>query len=200
MASLKLPAPLVITMASVRSVLPSAFLAGGALRDLDNGRPVKDYDVFFTEHDYSLYALDAVLEGLNYHYRSRCSGAYMDGAAGEVDGTSIYYSTDCQPDLNLIQLDKSFNPARIIDRVDFGICQIGYSEIGVVDTTAYEFDKRNQCFTLTRAESVDGVERSLKRFERLQKKYPGWVLNVPDEYRALYRQAVFARCNLEDTF
>jgi len=33
----------------LRTVLPSAYLAGGAIRDFDNGRTVKDFDVFYTE-------------------------------------------------------------------------------------------------------------------------------------------------------
>lgn len=173
-------------MERVRSVLPSAFLAGGALRDLDNGRPVKDYDVFFTE-DFSLGALDRALWSISYRYSRSCPGDYMD-AAKEVKGTYTY-STMGQPELNFILLEKHFNPSSIIDRVDFGICQIGADPMGVFSTPAYEFDKQNQCFTLTRAESVDGVQRSLKRYERLQQKYQGWRLNVPVEFTLLVEAA-----------
>lgn len=195
MTKLVIPTAWLNTMSRVRSVLPSAFLAGGALRDLDNGRPVKDLDVFFTEGAYDLSYLEDSLAKLGYYFKSRCAAQYMTGAAGEVDGTTTYVNTDDEdlPELNLIQLDPSFNPASIIDRVDFGLCQIGADHMGVVTTPAYEFDKLNQCFTLTRAESVEGVMRSLKRYDRLSQKYPGWELYWGAEFDALVTEAMDRR-------
>lgn len=200
MTQLKLPQAWSTTMLVVRSVLPSAFLAGGALRDLDNDRPVKDLDVFFTEEAYELGILEDKLAKLNYFFKNSCNAQYLAGTAGEVDGTTTYAHRPMEggfegvlvtlPELNLIQLEKSFNPASIVERVDFGICQIGYDLLGVVTTPAYEFDKVNQRFTLTRAETVDGVKRSIKRYERLSAKYPGWSINVPAEFDALYKAAL----------
>lgn len=170
-------------MAQVRSVLPSAYLAGGAIRDYDNGRPVKDFDVFYTEEVTDIGALEGALKG-HYAYKTACPGEYMD-AAREVMGTMTYTSLCGLPELNLIQLDKHFNPPDIIERVDFGLCQIGADHLGVEYTAAYEFDKANQCLTLTRAESVEGVKRSLRRYERLSQKYQGWRLNVPKEFELI---------------
>jgi len=158
--------------------------------------------VFFTEEAYSIADLEDGLAKQGYFYNSRCAGAYMTGAAGEVDGTTTYVhvspvqegdfvrKVSLLPELNLIQLDRSFNPASIVERVDFGLCQIGFDLMGVVTTPAYEFDKANQVFTLTRAESVEGVMRSIKRYERLSQKYQGWPLQVPAEFDALYREAL----------
>jgi hypothetical protein len=184
-------------LAQVRSVLPSAYLAGGAIRDYDNGRPVKDLDVFFTEPFEFHGPLDKALEGL-YLYRTWCPGQYMD-TQNEVGSTFTYDSLCGLPQLNLIQLDKQFNPPDIIERVDFGLCQIGADQLGVEFTAAYEFDKANQCLTLTRAESVQGVKRSLRRYERLSKKYEGWRLNVPLEFEALVSTAR-AEASVEATF
>jgi hypothetical protein len=189
MTKLTIPTTLANTMASVRSVLPSAFLAGGALRDLDNGRPVKDYDVFFTD-DYNMSALDDVLAG-TYEYYRQCPGAYLDGAANEVNGTFTYNSVEGLPQLNFIQLDKSFNPASIIERVDFGLCQIGGDVLGITKTEAYDYDKTNQCFTLTRAETVEGVKRSLRRYMRLKEKY-AWPLFWRPEHNQLVHEAMDA--------
>lgn len=172
----------------VRNVLPSAIIAGGAIRDLDNDRPVKDIDVFFTDTPY-FSKLHEALYGV-YFYAKQCSGQYMDGAADEVTGTTTYLSHDGSlPELNLIQLTEGFNPADIIDRVDFGICQIGYDLLGVVKTPAYEFDKANQCFSLTRAETVEGVMRSIKRYQRLQQKYQGWPLTCARKDGFMVEQA-----------
>jgi hypothetical protein len=195
MTKLTLPTAWADTLARVRSVLPSAFLAGGALRDLDNGRTVKDLDVFFTEEVYHTWALEDGLAKQGYFYKSRCSGAYMTDAAGEVDGTTVYeWRGDFtqgfgQPELNLIQLAPSFNTASIIDRVDFGLCQIGADVLGVITTPAYEHDKANQRLTLTRADSVDGVIRSIKRYNRLSQKYVGWPFCWGEEFDEIVHEA-----------
>lgn len=199
---IELPAAWAVTMERIRSSLPSAYLAGGAIRDFDNQRPVKDLDVFFTEgkHTYSTAHLEDSLAKLGYFYKSECPGQYMDGAANEIEGTSTYVSTEGQPELNLIQLAPDFNPASIIERVDFGLCQIGYDRMKVVERTlAYDFDRTNQCLTLTRAESVDGVARSLKRYHRLSQKYVGWQLRVPNEFTPLVNAALAAGA-ISETF
>ena len=155
----------------LRTVLPSAYLAGGAIRDFDNGRIVKDFDVFFTEGRASIDTVEGALMGL-YAYKNGCPFLEYMGAAREVMSTQTYRSLTGLPELNLILLKKEFNPASIIERVDFGLCQIGADPLGVEYTAAYEFDRANECFTLTRAESVEGVIRSLKRYDRLKQKYP----------------------------
>jgi len=172
------------------SVLPSAVLAGGALRDLDNGRPVKDLDVFHTEIEYPVCYLDDGLAKAGYHFHSQCGGTYMMGAAAEVDSTSLYRSNKGLPDLNLIRLLTGFNLEKIINRVDFGICQIGLSKRDFMVTDAYRRDRVDKCFTLTRADSVEGVRRSLNRFERLRRKYHDWELRWAPEAEEMVSQAM----------
>jgi hypothetical protein len=184
--NLQLPEAWLDTMSRVRSVMPSAYLAGGALRDLDNGRPVKDLDVFVTE-DMHNDRLERALGG-SYSYFRWCPGDYID-AAKEVQTTYTFKSLNGQPDLNFVQLDPSFNTASIIDRMDFGLCQIGFDPLGVVTTEAYDFDKRNGVFTLTRAESVEAVMRSIKRWKRLSAKYPGWDIGWKAEDDAMAQAA-----------
>jgi hypothetical protein len=186
---IELPGNWTAVLERIRSVLPSAYLAGGAIRDFDNARPVKDFDVFFTEGFDNINYLEDKLKDL-YIYKSECPGQYMGGgAASEVGGTMTFNSIVGLPELNLILLDKSFNPTGIIERVDFGLCQIGADCLGVEYTPAYAYDRDNQCLTLTRAESVEGVARSLKRYARLSQKYVGWELNVPAEFAALVAAA-----------
>lgn len=190
---IKIPETWVSLMSTVRQVLPSAYLAGGAIRDYDNQRPIKDFDVFFTG-EVNWTALDEVLRG-KYSYSRSCNGAYID-AAREVIESFTYTSLTGMPDLNFVQLDPTFNPADIIERVDFGLCQIGYDLMGVVSTPSYTYDKEHRCLTLTRAETVAGVQRSLKRYKRLSEKYQGWPLNVPAEFEDLYVEAM--RLNAEE--
>lgn len=186
---IKIPETWVSLMSTVRQVLPSAYLAGGAIRDYDNQRPIKDFDVFFTG-EVNWTALDEVLRG-KYSYSRSCNGAYID-AAREVIESFTYTSLTGMPDLNFVQLEPTFNPSDIIERVDFGLCQAGYDLMGVVVTPSYLYDKENQCLTLTRAETVAGVQRSLKRYKRLTEKYMGWPLKVPAEFEELYKAALKA--------
>jgi hypothetical protein len=185
---IELPVAWSALLGLLRTVLPSAYLAGGAIRDFDNGRTVKDFDVFFTEGEANIDMVEGALMGL-YAYKNGCPGEYMD-AAREVMGTQTYRSLTGLPELNLILLEKEFNPASIIERVDFGLCQIGADPLGVEYSAAYEFDHANRCFTLTRAESVDGVRRSLKRYERLKQKYQGWPLRIPAEFAEIVSAAL----------
>lgn len=190
MTGMILPPAWLNLISRVRSVLPSAIIAGGALRDLDNMRPVKDIDVFYTESTDKLDGIHAALDG-EYRYSRMCPGEYLDGAAQEVTGTVTFLSVDDRmPELNLIQLDPSFNVDSIIHRVDFGLCQIGFDQNGVVKTEAYEHDKLNRRFTLTRAETLEGTLRSLKRYDRLAQKYVGWDLYWLPEHDALVKEAL----------
>ena len=150
--------------------------------------------MFYTENLVHFGKIEGALMGL-YAYKNGCPGEYMD-AAREVRGTQTYRSLTGLPELNLILLEKEFNPASIIERVDFGLCQIGADPLGVEYSAAYEFDHANRCFTLTRAESVDGVRRSLKRYERLKQKYQGGPLRIPlSSLRLLARRLGTTKCS-----
>jgi len=190
---LTLPQPWLDTMHRLWGVLPSAILAGGALRDLDNDREVKDIDVFYVEEGYPVCYLDDGLAKIGYQFHNQCGGTYMTGAAAEVDATSVYRSEHGLPDLNLIRLMPWFNQEKIIGRVDFGICQIGFDRNGIHMTDAYRRDKADRCFTLTRADCVEGVKRSLNRFDRLRQKYHDWELRWPPEAEALVTNANILR-------
>src|SRR3546814_2316422 len=65
-------------------------------------------------------------------------------------------------------------PKGLLERLDFGICQIGFDGTDVIRTPAYVRDRDNQTFTLIRCDNADQKERSRQRFERLSVKYPGW--------------------------
>lgn len=174
----------------IRSRYPSAILAGGALRDLDNDRPVKDLDIFVNE-----LADPSVVEHMTgYTCSSTAPGQYID-AAREVECSYKFVAPTKinQPDeINLIQLRSDFDVYRVIERVDFGLCQIALVAGNVIKTDLYRTDKQHQQFTLTRAESVAGVKRSLHRYDRLKAKYEGWPLVIPPKYVSTVQEALLA--------
>ena len=151
--------------------------------------------MFFTE---PLVVAD-IEKALGLSHVRWCPGEYMD-AAKEVMSTITFHPLDDTPELNLVQLAESFNPADIIMRVDFGLCQIGADVLGVTSTEAYARDKANQTLTLTRAETVEGVRRSLRRYERLAQKYTDWTLVVPREFVGIVDEAGLLEFGPEGAF
>ncbi len=177
-------------LTNLRARYPSAILAGGALRDLDNNRPVKDLDIFINEP----FHTDTVIP--DYECSRWCPGPYID-AAREVECSFLFKPRTfvssgydaAPPEINIIQLRADFDVIRVVERVDFGLCQIALVGDSVIRTGLYRKDKRDQMFTLTRADSVAGVKRSLKRYERLSQKYQGWPLEVPGKFLAMVAEA-----------
>jgi hypothetical protein len=174
---MQIPAAYAATLAAVREVFPGALIAGGALRDLDNDRPVKDLDIFApdvpdldTFRDRAACLLrPAALMGV--------MGGYENWATRECIGVLDISGTDA--DFQLIGL--STGPETILPRLDFGICRIGYDGSEVIRTDDYLADQAAQSFTLLRADDDAQRDRSLRRFERLSAKYPGWKLIDPDD-------------------
>jgi hypothetical protein len=161
------------------------------MRDLDNGRPIKDLDIFYNEETVSDHALQSVISG-RYVHHNQCNGAYID-AASEILFTTVFHDLHGGPDLNLINVAPDFDPLGMLQRMDFGICLIGFNGEQVIRTAEYMRDQADHTFTLTRADNVAGVIRSLKRYERLSQKYDGWELVVPEHLKETTRLAIEQR-------
>lgn len=150
-------------------------LAGGALRDRYHSVPVKDLDIFLPHSAGTVKAVREVFDTAHFSCFQEVHMEYEE-------------MTDCQlvlvfrdflgllPDVNIIFLreDVSADPEQVVERIDFGICQIGVflNENGVAEfyyTNAFVEDVLNKTFTLVREHDQD---RSLRRFERLKQKYP----------------------------
>lgn len=160
----------------VQGVCPEAILGGGALRDLDNGRPVKDLDIFINDGNISL-----VLKALGNPEITKETGEQYfewDPSVCNVIELAPHAEIDAPP-INLIELGHSCTVEEQMRRFDFGICQIMLDAKGIHMSEAYKTDKANKTFTLTRRRSYEQREHSLRRFERLQEKYPGWTLVSP---------------------
>ncbi|MBB3693045.1 hypothetical protein [Sphingomonas sp. BK580] len=168
-----IPAAYAATLAAVREVFPGALIAGGALRDLDNGREVKDLDIFAPNvPDLDTFRALAARFGVLLSVM----GGYESWATAECVGVIDLQIGD-QP-FQLIGLRSG--PETILPRLDFGICRIGFDGSEVIRTDEYLADQATQTFTLLRADDDAQRDRSLRRFDRLSAKYPGWKLFDPD--------------------
>ena len=175
---MQIPAAFAATLALVQEQFPGSMLAGGALRDLDNGRAVKDLDIFAP----NVGSLEELKTG------ARCiaegsligvMGGYENWATAECVGV---LDVDCP--YGLFQLiGLCTGPETILPRIDFGICQIGFDGTQVVHTEAYAADKAAKTFTIVRSDDAAQTDRSYRRWDRLRAKYADWKLvdpSVPD--------------------
>jgi hypothetical protein len=155
----------------------TAAIAGGCLRDTDNGAPVKDVDIFVNPQPCS--ALMEFLGGGQSRFREYAlalgwseNQATQYGSLEDVHGIWTYVADGVE--YNVILLSKPQSLDSLARRMDFGICQIVSNACGVAwHTEAYAKDRAARTFTVTDA---DREARSVRRFARLQAKYPGWRL------------------------
>lgn len=177
---------------------PDAILGGGCLRDLVTGRAdrVKDLDIFVGHQP------DMVekLKGLGYHVSTLITEAATEylGAFDRVHSVydlsalvsfaildrSFAFSLRTSRPENNIQVIATTAPMSVretLSRFDLGICQIAYTDrAGLQYTSDFLADLTSEGFRVTRCESRAQFERTYARWRRLEEKYKGWGLSVPD--------------------
>lgn len=161
---------------------PEAIIAGGALRDLDNGREVKDVD-FFVMPDPApgLHPIDATVAALDKAF----------GLEGYVLPIEVQVYANCTPDLlavvnyerddgipfQVIVMPPADPDTFIRDqlaRFDIGLCRIAYDGTQTVRTRDYLFDQASKSLTIVNAPNAAHLEASRKRVRRLLSKYHGY--------------------------
>lgn len=173
---LNIPSAWAETLAQVREVFPGALIAGGCLRDLDNGRPIKDVDIFAPncsasfDDNYELVRAHLLPAPAMLH---NSLGQYGEWATKECVGVFDILS----PALDYQLICLSSGPETITGRMDFGLCRISHDGTNVFRSEEYLADQRDQRFTLLRCEDDKQLDRSRRRWERFTKKYVGWPLH-----------------------
>lgn len=177
---MEIPQPWKDALAAVQAVCPEAVIAGGCLRDLDNGREVKDIDIFVTGEK------EGVLRGL--HERMSSDGfdaeeidtasMYPVGERNEVVGFFEVRFDDLDVPAQIIMVN--WDTAKICDRFDFGICRIAFDGERLIRTGEYEADKHDEVFRLRRERDDIELVASIHRFARLSRKYEGWPFALYD--------------------
>lgn len=169
-------------LALIQQHAPSAYLAGGALRDAWYGRPIKDLD-FFIPADALDWLIGEALEKAGYRCTVVANAQYFADDPTVADAR-LYEQAGLLP-VNIIRLHV-FNPCRdALDRFDLGFCQIGFDGQHVHTTNAFAIDEADHTITLTRCESPEQFERSLSRVNRLRDKYREFIFVVPEKFAHL---------------
>lgn len=194
-AARTLPPSWGVTLAAIQKVFPEAVIAGGALRDLIIGRPVKDIDIFIkaTGSDDDTHRFLASIYGeahaLNkedvkeYHEQlSELQGVYSLSRPRETEDDWLSPSREIRDEngcpFQVIALNTEVTPTSVVERMDFGICRVAHDGQHLDATHEFLLDMENQTFTLLRAHSP---ARSQHRYDRLvREKYQGWRLLDPN--------------------
>lgn len=152
-----------------------AVLAGGALRDLRHFVEVKDLDIFVGPH--------ATRARLDAAFGAQGKSKISSGCAyklGMTDVMAVYeYNLMGCHTIQIIVLREPVTMKYVLERIDFGICQIGFDGQDITETLDYAIDHRQQTFTVAYCPNEDRRGRAIRRFERISQKYPGWQLVLP---------------------
>jgi hypothetical protein len=158
-------------------------IAGGALRDHLNGKFIKDIDVFIrTDRPSSEVLADLQTVFMEAEMEFDLSYADNPDVAAVID---LRYSVSGIP-IQVILLKRGDTREDILQRIDLGICQVGYDEDGLFCTKAFTDDFLHKTMTIVRCDSAGEYRRSIRRFERLSEKYINWTLSAPPLQKAIY--------------
>lgn len=173
----RIPAEWRETLQRLQTACPEAFIGGGAMRDLDNDRPVKDVDIFVRSRSF-----DDVKRTLGPAYtmtNDTEDALEYEEHFGEVLGVYEAIHPSYNTPFNIISCNGPVNPTDFmihhVRRFDLGICQIGWSPHAPVYVTAeYLEDKNGKMFTILGPRPG----RSLERAQRIRDRaYPTWTIN-----------------------
>lgn len=166
-------------LAAIRAVCPSAVLAGGCLRDRDNGRDVKDLDVFINARwldDAELCIYQLREGGFNVIFEPSDKTAYPEDQNLEVVAVA---ELDASALVNIpVQLIFTNWPTeRIVERFDYGICRLSFDGTSIIRPPEYDEDREARVFRLRRERPTAVAMRgSIHRYARLtSEKYAGWT-------------------------
>jgi hypothetical protein len=167
-------------LAAVREVLPDAVIGGGCLRDLDNGREVKDIDIFTSGANMRRLTnnRDELIEaGFD------CDEIDPDKLYPIGDGNDVVGHFDILGGVGLpVQIIVVNWPiARIVERFDFGICWLAFDGETLTRPVEYDEDKRDKVFRLRRQRTNEEMVASVHRYARLSRKYEGWRFALYEE-------------------
>ena len=164
-------------LATVQSVFPLAVIAGGALRDLDYDKSVKDIDIFipiscspdnmFDHHIHRLF------EGKDITMVN--ASVYGQTLTKEFDRL-IYAVYDLKLDGKMYNLIITNDQGNDITTFDFSICQISWNGKTIVTTEAYDETKSNKIIKLMTTKQ--SAERVAGREGRLKEKFPDYEFDT----------------------
>jgi hypothetical protein len=161
-------------LSKIQNEWPVATIAGGALRDLDLGRPIKDVDVFIP---YSVDSFSRLAKMMKSNFN-----VYVDKIEHEMGGICSRLAVGAQAPSHFIfyyhgwkfevtQKLEAYQQNTIIDSFDLGICMICLVNGNIYRSPHYITDVTNK--TMTVIHDTGGQEHT--HANRIEYKYRGWT-------------------------
>ena len=162
-------------------------IAGGALRDLDHGLPIKDVDIFVQLGNRPVPKredLTGMLDGFNPQLVLDREYMGLDKHPNRItQEVSLVWEYRVNETLyNVIFLTETYTPEAFMLRLDFGLSRIAWWPVGdgVQRHVTYLEDKDARQFKVRRCENVDQLQRSHDRGRRLiARNFQGYALVLP---------------------
>lgn len=164
-------------LAEVQKTFPNAVIGGGCLRDVYFGVEPKDIDIFIpmtTQKEVSDFLVES--NEITVHRDMPSYNGFSNSDVTRV--VTVTWKNLKADDLPVELIAVEVTKDAILNRFDFGICQLTYDGVEVKYTSRFIIDARTKCFSLVRCDNQDQFNRSLKRWERLHERYPDFIFNV----------------------
>lgn len=171
-------------LAEIQVVCPSAVIAGGALRDLWLGVPVKDIDIFI-----ECGGMDEA-EGLFQKLGGQPPEKEWDAGLSDVTEAGLYpesmkevilvedYPRETKDGLPVQLIFVNWKTHRITARFDIGICRIATDGTTLTVDEGFDEDVMNKALNIRRCNNKWMLGASISRIIRLLKKYPDWTIQL----------------------
>lgn len=162
----------------VMTICGTAYIAGGALRDLACDKPIKDVDIFINP-DLGHDTIEKFFDTYGYNHET-IPGSCM----GIIEACSVshFYVPHAEIHFELIQYQlkdgMQFSQENLVDRFDFGICQISCGTHYVYMHTNFIHALRYKVIKQVNLEHPEIVK---ERLERLRHKFPNFLVEVIQE-------------------
>jgi hypothetical protein len=171
-------------LSQVQKKHPEAIIAGGFLRDLYFGKEFKDVDIFVAnpigfisgsfvkDSSYDMtYSTDSEISEVQKLW-------YTDWDL--EDGDMVFYKFE----VNVICVPSGNLTARVQEH-DFDFCQVWTDGKEIHGVEILHQVQQTKKVTLVQCENSRQLERSLRRWDRFQEKYPGFSLKYKE---GIYRE------------
>lgn len=166
------------TLSKIQQVFPGAVIAGGCLRDLDHGKPIKDVDIFvpiYSTTDATLNDIDATLKSLfptetvDDLFSSESVSLLVQNDYGRCnlrDEVLVVYTINTLPfDCDIIFVES--------DGKDAIFCTFDMS----INMIQYDNDSHTKLTKVIKVINHDSPERLERRVARLQEKYMEYTID-----------------------
>jgi hypothetical protein len=178
---------------NVQEVFPEAIIAGGALRDLDHGREIKDVDIFVLDKgDDTVPWLEALL-GPSVSVLGQASEYHIGRAARPVTNVTTFMIEGQRFEVIAV---KTTEPVIFSDYVladfDLGICRIFYDGKKLVRSWEYQNNALDKTFTAYIPLSGRQLDLTKERVRRLSEKYPEFTSNLHYQEEEETEEDIFA--------